>query len=86
MDPRRRQPSASMSVKSEDVRAHTRRASHSVTPLEEDEGELTGPAPGQGCLAQASDWEGSATAGQMDVLPRALNEVFHILQQLQGAL
>ena len=86
MDPRRRQPSASMSVKSEDIRTHARRASHSVTPLEEDEGEFNTPTPWQGCLAQASDWEGSSTAGQMGVLPRALNEVFHIPQQLYGAL
>lgn len=38
MDPRRRQASASMSVKSEDVRSHARRASHSGTPLDDEEG------------------------------------------------
>jgi hypothetical protein len=39
MDPRRRQASASMSVKSEDIIGHARRASHSGTPLDEEEGE-----------------------------------------------
>jgi len=40
MDPRRRQASASMSVKSEDIMGHARRASHSGTPLDDEEGEF----------------------------------------------